>query len=94
MAYCARGDVPLFIGDVRFKAMVPGGTVNNVNSGRIETGADGSHSVCAAHYSLVVPPEANRTGREILAGALSPFSKNRTAVSAISATGWTMVEQM
>lgn len=47
-------------------------------------------------YSLVVPPEAKYTGREILAGksALSPLSRDLTAVCAISEIGWTMVEQI
>lgn len=39
-------------------------------------------SACAVIYSLVVPPEAKYTGREILAGesALSPLSRDLTSV--------------
>ena len=44
-------------------------------------------------YAFVVPPQAYCTGRETLAGALSPCRSRWTAVSAMSATGCTMVEQ-
>ena len=44
-------------------------------------------------YAFVVPPRAYCTGRETLAGVLSPCRSRWTAVSAMSATGCTMVEQ-
>lgn len=75
------------------------GTINGHSTGCLvsnaETGADRTASVRAVIHSLVVPPEAKYTGREMLAGerSLSLLSRAFTAVSAISATGWTMVEQ-